>query len=208
MGVKRRRALVVTFVGVGLVAGAVLLRDRSGPGDGPLDGGVGTVQGQPLEVGAPYTWGSVLLTNEGKKPAVVERVRLLGVTGSFELLAVHTRPVPDERGQGYILGEDVFPSEQYPTKPLAEQNVVPVAKTRTPAGTPGEGLQIVFGLQVGAPGVARSRAAEVTYRVHDRRYREVYHDEIYLCAPFEAYDEQGQCPSEEVRGRFDDRTLG
>ena len=53
-----------------------------------------TEQGQPLEVKQPYTWGSTLLLNEGKKPAVVERVRLLGVTGSFELLAVHTRPVP------------------------------------------------------------------------------------------------------------------
>jgi len=195
----------VVLAGI-LVVG--ILRARGTSTDGPLDGGVGTEQGQPLEVKQPYTWGSVLLLNKGDKPATLERVRLLGVTGSLELLAVHTRPVPDERGQGLYLGDTGFPRTDYPTRPLAEQNVVPVPKTFSPEGTPYERLQIILGVQVREPGVARFEAVEVTYKVGGRRYREVFDDSVYLCAPYDAFTGNGDCPSEEVRDRFDDRTIG
>lgn len=203
----KRMALIAAVVLTGVLVVVVLQTTRISS-DGPLDGGVGTIQGQPLEVKQPYTWGSTLLLNHAKKPATVERVRLLGVTGSFELLAVHTRQVPDERGQGLYTGDTGFPRTDYPSRPLAEQNVVPVAKTRTPSGDPYEGLQIVLGVQVGEPGVARFEAVEVTYKVGGRRYKEVFEDSVYLCAPTAAYKGEGQCPSDEVRDRFDDRTLG
>ena len=195
----------VALVGTLLFVGVQTRRTSS---DGPLDGGVGTIQGQRLEVKEPYTFGSTLLLNEGKKPAKLERVRLLGVTGSFELLAVHTRPVPDERGQGLWFGDTGFPRTDYPSRPLAEQNVVPVPTTFSSEGSPNEGLQVVLGVQVGEPGVARFESIEITYKVGGRRYREVFEDSFYLCAPVEAYKGEGQCPSDEVRDRFDDRTLG
>lgn len=203
----KRVALVASVLLAGIMAVVIMQTMRTSSG-GPLDGGAGTIQGQRLEVKEPYTFGSTLLRIDGKKPATLERVRLLGVTGSFELLAVHTRPVPDERGQGLFLGNTGFPRTDYPTRPLAEQNVVPVATTRTPAGTPGEGLQIVLGVQVGDPGVARFEAVEVTYKVGGRRYREVFLDSVYLCAPVDVYKGEGQCPSDDVRDRFDDRMLG
>lgn len=195
----------VVLAGILLI---VAVQTKRAPGDGPLEGGVGNEQGQPLDVGQPYTWGSTLLLNEGKKPAVLERVRLLGVTGSLELLAVHTRQVPDERGQGLYFGDTSFPRSDYPSRPLAEQKVVPVPKTFGPEGSPIEGLQIILGVKVNEPGVARFGAVEVTYKVGGRRYREVYNDSVYLCAPYDAYTGNGDCPSPEVRDRFDDRTLG
>ena len=203
----KRFALIAAVVLAGIVMFVIVQTTRTAP-DGPLDGGVGTEQGQPLEVKQPYTWGSTLLLNEGKKPAVLERVRLLGVTGSLELLAVHTRLVPDERDQGLYLGDTGFPRVDYPSRPLAEQNIVPVAKTRTPDGSPGEGLQLVLGVRVNEPGVARFEAVEVTYKVGARRYREVFDDSVYLCAPYDAYTGNGDCPSDEIRNQFDDRTLG
>ncbi|HEV3363544.1 MAG TPA: hypothetical protein VG795_05275 [Acidimicrobiia bacterium] len=202
----KRFAVIATVVLAGILF--VIVQTTRTSTDGPLDGGVGNEQGQPLEVRQPYTWGSTLLLNEGKKPATVERVRLLGVTGSFELLAVHTRAVPDERGQGLYFGDTGFPRSDYPSRPLAEQNVVPVPTTFSPEGNPYEGLQIVLGVQVNEPGVARFKAVEVTYTVGRRRYREVFHDSVYLCAPYDAYTGSGDCPSDEVRDRFDDRTLG
>lgn len=203
----KRVALVVAVALAGvLVVGMVQIRRTSS--GGPLDGGVGTEQGQPLDVKQPYTFGSTLLRIDGKKPATLERVRLLGVTGSLELLAVHTRLVPDERGQGLYMGDTGFPRADYPTLPLAKQNVVPVATTRTPDGSPNEGLQIVLGVQVGEPGVARFEAVEVTYKVGGRRYRKVFNDSVYLCAPDVAYTGNGDCPSDDVRDRFDDRTIG
>jgi hypothetical protein len=203
----KRFALVAVVVLAGVLVFVTVQTTRIS-GNGPLDGGVGNEQGQPLEVGQPYTWGSTLLLNEGKKPVVVERVRLLGVTGSLELLAVHTRQVPDERGQGFYFGDSGFPRSDYPSRPLAEQNVVPVPKTFSPEGNPYEGLQIVLGVQVNETGVARFEAVEVTYKVGGRRYREVYDDSVYLCAPYDAYTGNGDCPSPEVKDRFDDRTLG
>jgi hypothetical protein len=104
----KRVALIAAVVVAGIL-GLVLLQTGRASSDGPLDGGVGTEQGQPLQVNQPYAWGSTLLLNKGKKPATLERVRLLGVTGSFELLAVHTRLVPDERGQGYWLPPNGLP---------------------------------------------------------------------------------------------------
>src|SRR5687767_8453232 len=100
----KRVGLIAAIALVGILGVRTLQTTRTSS-DGPLDGGVGTIQGQRLEVKEPYTWGSTLLLNKGKKPAKLERVRLLGVTGSFELLAVHTRPVPDERDQGLYLGD-------------------------------------------------------------------------------------------------------
>jgi hypothetical protein len=201
----KRFALIAAVVLAGVF---VIVQTKRTSTNGPLDGGVGNIQGQPLEVKQPYTWGSTLLLNEGKKPATVERVRLLGVTGSFELLAVHTRQVPDERGQGLYFGDTGFPRSDYPSRPLAEQNVVPVPTTFSPEGSPYEGLQIVLGVQVGEPGVAKFEAVEVTYKVGGRRYREVFEDSVYLCAPTDAYTGGGKCPSDEDRGRFDNRTLG
>lgn len=203
----KRVGLIAAITLVGVIGVGILQTTRTSS-DGPLDGGVGTIQGQRLEVKEPFTWGSTLLLNKGKKPAKLERVRLLGVTGSFELLAVHTRPVPDERDQGLYLGDTGFPRTDYPSRPLAEQNVVPVPTTFSPEGTPYERLQIILGVQVGEPGVARFEAVEVTYKVGGRRYREVFRDSVYLCAPTDVYKGEGQCPSDDVRDRFDDRTLG
>ena len=203
----KRVALIAAVLLVGVLAVSIFQTGRTSS-DGPLDGGVGTIQGQRLEVKQPYTWGSTLLLNKAKRPARLERVRLLGVTGSLELLAVHTRPVPDERGQGLYLGDAGFPRADYPTRPLAEQNVVPVPTTFSPEGTPYERLQVVLGVQVGEPGVARFEAVEITYKVGGRRYREVFEDSVYLCAPVDVYKGEGQCPSDDVRDRFDDRTLG
>jgi hypothetical protein len=203
----KRIALIAAVLLAGMLVVGIL-QTTGTSSDGPLDGGVGTEQGQPLEVKQPYTWGSTLLRIDGKKPAVLKRVRLLGVTGSLELLAVHTRPVPDERDQGLYLGDTGFPRADYPSRPLAEQNVVPVPTTFSPEGSPYEGLQIVLGVQINEPGVARFKAVEVTYKVGGRRYREVFEDSVYLCAPYDAYTGSGDCPSEKVRGQFDDRTLG
>lgn len=203
----KRFALIAVVVLAGVLTVMILQTTRTSS-NGPLDGGVGTEQGQPLDVKQPYTWGSVLLLNEAKKPATLERIRLLGVTGSLELLAVHTRPVPDERGQGLWFGDTGFPRTDYPSRPLTEQNIVPVPTTFSPEGNPYEGLQIVLGVQVNEPGVARFEAVEVTYKVGGRRYREVFDDSVYLCAPYDAFTGNGDCPSAEVKDRFDDRTLG
>ncbi len=47
-----------------------------------------------VTIGQDFSIGITTLYNGGKKPVVVERVRLLGVTGPLELLGVNTRMYP------------------------------------------------------------------------------------------------------------------
>jgi hypothetical protein len=197
---------LVLVMTIATVAWAALRNASAGPG--PLDGGALTQAG-PLDVGVPLTIGSVLLFNEGTQPAVIERVRLVGVAGSLKLLPIYSRPVPDERGQGLMVGENVFPPTQYPIRPLKELNVVPVSKKFTPEGEPEEGLQLVFGLTVEEVGVARYREVEVSYRVGGRHYQESFDWPVYLCAPKAPYVQGGkECPPPEVDGKFGDGVLG
>jgi len=94
-----------------------------------------------------------------------------------------------------------YPPPEWPSRPLSEEHVVPVAKTRTPAGTPGEGLELVIGVRATRPGVGRARAVEFTYKVGGRRYREVYDGSMYLCAPKEQFTAD-TCPGD-AQGKFD-----
>lgn len=202
------RWVLVLGIAASLAATMVVLRQRSVSGAGPLDAG-GLGYSQPLGVGEIFSVALIFLQNEGRKPAVVERVRLLGVTGPLDFLGVRTRPVPDERGRGMIVGEYGFPPLAYAAEPLAEKNVVPVPKTFTEDGSPAEGLQLLIGVRTTEPGVAAYRAVEVSYRVGKRRYREIYESPVHLCAPAEDFIGTAEgCPPRELEDVFDDRVLG
>jgi hypothetical protein len=198
----RRAALVVGVAIVIAATSAVILRSRAAPGDGPVFAGAGTEAGQRLEVGEPFSFGFVLLRNEAKLPAKIEKVRLLGLTGGLELLGISSRAVPDEQGKGMFLEAFGYPPHDWASQPLAGDHIVPVAKTRTPAGTPGEGLELVIGVKATKAGVARARAVEFTYTVGGHRYREVYDGSMYLCAPKDQFTAE-TCPGD-AHGRFDD----
>ncbi|MGH8998136.1 MAG: hypothetical protein ACRDY7_01950 [Acidimicrobiia bacterium] len=103
-------------------------------------------------------------------------------------------------------GDFGFPPTRWPSKPLAEQNVVPVAKTFTEDGAPIEALELVIGVTPTEAGVARARAVEFTYRVGDRRFREEYEGSIYLCAPGERYPGD-LCPGD-AQDQFSDEVAG
>jgi hypothetical protein len=145
---------------------------------GPVSsGGAGT--GQPIEVGTPYSLAHTLW-NDGKKPAVVERVKVFGVDGPVEVLDVWARQHPSGPRHDLFFAAFGAPPADFPSKPLAEEHVVPVRRTD-------EGLQIVVGVKPTGPGIARIGGIEVTYRVGHRRYREVSDAHGFLCAPAADY---------------------
>lgn len=183
----------VAFVAAALVAAAVVARlgfelwDRTTlhPG-GPLVASAG-INGQPLPVGEPTAFRGLVLRNRATKPAVVEKFRILGVTGGFEVLDVHASPVPSSNA-AMSVGRPVVP-----------------AATRTKAGqTEGE-LPLVIRARAAVPGVARARGVEVTYRVGHRRYRRSDDSSMYLCAPREQFP-GFTCPGE-AEGRFSDTAV-
>jgi hypothetical protein len=164
---------------------------------GPVSGGAG-INGQLLGVGEGTSFGGFVLTNEGKEAAVLEDVRVVGVTGGFQVLDVRTSPVP------FRPAAEGEPENQPDggRDSLADSHMVPVAKKRSASSAPDEGLRLIFRARAARPGVARARGVEFTYRIGHRRYRRSSDSSMYLCAPKERFPGHS-CPGD-AAGQFGD----
>lgn len=215
----RARLLLVVLglLAVG-VAGttAWYARYQYDPTAGPIDSSEnGLSYAQPIDVGRSISIGITTLYNDGKKPIVVEKVRLLGVTGPLDLVGVATRHLQKE--EATFAADFEFPPERYASKPLTEQNVLPVAKVfNETSGNPLDGLQLAIGVRATQPGIAAYRAVEVRYRVGRRQYREVFEaNAVHLCAPLADYVDVNapdrrtirHCPPRELEDKFEHRVL-
>lgn len=200
----RRTAFALTCAAV-IAVGVAFLWSGGTPADGPLDDGGGLVPSASVEIDQVVSVGHIALSNYGKEAAAVERVRLLGVTGPLELLGMRTRLFPDPKGT--FLSTYGFPPPEYETRPLSEGNVVAVPKEFSPEGDPVDALQLVIGVRATAPGVARASDVEVTYTVGESRYREVFLNPFYLCAPKAEWGDGSGCPPRELEEQFDGRVL-
>lgn len=187
-GRARRVAAVI------LVATALPACGGDAPGEGPLLGDTGIGQTQPIPIREPYAFGSIMLSNLGKEPITVERVRLLKTSGPLELLEVRSRPVPDEQGEGPWYGDGTFPAAlDEPTKPLAEQNQVPVPTSFSASDAPDQGLQLVFHLRLPEVAIGVSRLIEITYRADDKEYEETFEYSMVVCGEATP-DKTKRCP--------------
>lgn len=196
-----------------VLAGGFLLVSIAGtacdrePGDGPLDAsGSGSGYSQIIDVGERFSIGLPLIGNLGKKDAVIEQVRLVGVTGPLEILGLRTRPFPDDSPFHLSFGMYGFPPTEEPSHDPSKVNVVIGSPNLTPAGTPEDVLQLIIGVKATAPGIAANRGVEVTYRVGSERYREVWNDVFELCAPKADFvDRAADCPPRDFK--YDDRVV-
>jgi hypothetical protein len=206
----KRRTVLGGVAGAALItAGIAYSVAGGGPAaNGPVEAGLPGGYGQALDPGEAYSAGHVLLENHGDDPAVVESVRLVGMKGPMEFLGVRTRPVPGPDAEGTFVGVPGFPPEGFQTKPLAEQNVVPVPTEFTEEGGPAQVLELALGVRSTGAGVGRAWGVEVAYRVGDKRYKEKIQARIYLCAPLAAFkgDVHARCPGE-FRDDFSDEVF-
>jgi len=191
-----------------VVAFLVVFKRPHGVTEGPVYAGGGRdIYSQPIDVGASLSLG-YLLKNEAKQPAVVEKVRLVGVTGPIEVLGLvaRLRPPPGS-GPPAFLAAWGYPPPDYPAKPFNEEHVVPVGTHFSEGGDPHEGLQLMVGVRMTEPGAGGIRGIEYTYRIGRRRYRNFYEGSGYLCAPRAEYanggPKEGQCPGKAVEDRFE-----
>jgi len=212
--VRRRRApRVALAVGVVLAASilVILLARSHGLTEGPVYAGGGRdINAQPIDVGVNFSFG-YMLKNESKRPAVVEKVRVMGVTGPIEVLGLmaRLRPPPGGSQPSAFMVAWGYPPPDYPVKPFTEEHVVPVPTHFSEDGDPHEALQLVVGVRITAPGAGGIRGIEYTYRIGSRRYRNFYDGSGYLCAPRADYrsgaSKEGQCPGKAIEDRFDKR---
>ena len=175
---SRLVAACVVLLAAGLSCGG-----RGSRADGPLTGSLPGEVGVPVEVGQIVTVGYASLFNPEKAEARVEGVRLLPL-GQIELIEVRTELLP--RDGGGIISLPEFPPKDYPSKPLAEQNVVAGAAPHS-LGEPEPNLQFILGVRTSRSGVARTDEVEVTYTVGKRRFVEAFPVKIILCAPAAPY---------------------
>lgn len=201
----RRRLLVVFAMALVVVAAAAVLFSRARVGAGPLEGTDGSLEGQALDLRRPYDFTSdaLLFRNFGKKPIIIDQVRVLHAAGPVELLEVRSRRIyskdPDQRpgGGGYLDASE-------PTVPLRQNSTIPVPTFFFENGEPGEGLQIYLRLQVTKAGFAHTDDVEVTYHAGGKKHRETFPFSMRLCAPKADWEAKG-CPEDAPRG---DRALG
>ena len=203
----RRIALVLAAGALAAVALLIVSSRDAKPSAGPVNaGGAHTATGQPIDLSVPYSFGYVL-RNYGKEPAVLEKVRVLGVTGPIDVLGVATQLRPNGSDLSTFVGAFGFPPTDYPSKSLAELHVVPVPAPHPPGEDPVEGLQLAIGVKATGPGVGKIRGIEFTYRVGGRRYRNFYEGNGFLCAPPALYEHGGEKEGECVGPRTN-RTFG
>jgi hypothetical protein len=201
----KRIALVVL---AGAVAASIVVVSSREPAlsAGPVNAGAGgTGYAQPIEVGAQYSIG-YLLKNYGKEPAVLEKIRILGVTGPIEVLGVLARPRPSGSDFTTFLAASGFPPTDYPSRSLAEEHVVPVPAPHSADEDPIEALQLAVGVKSTGLGVGKIRGIEFTYRVSGRRYRNSFEGNGFLCAPAALYA-TGGAKDDECLGPRTDRTF-
>ncbi len=169
-------ALVVALAG----AIAVWALDRSDPVEGgPLayDEGYGDSLAFTVPLDTVYSWGLPVLENSGNVEAVIERVSLVDESGSIREIGVRAVAHTAEDAVGFAPGFD----------PDAGQDVAGLV---VPPGKD-NGFQLVFGLEVTDPGIARFHGVRVDYRVGTRHFVTTLNHVVALCAPVEQYDECG-----------------
>lgn len=177
--------------------------------DGPVAASdIVDAYGQAIDAGDEMSLGVIrLFVASGHEEATVDRVRLVGVGGDLELLGIRTRKMPQPKGNFYA--DFGYPPDHYAdTKPLAEQNVVPVPSQRDADEEPAEGLMLVIGLRSQEDGIVGARAVEVTYHVGPAQFTERYEKSIFLCSPMADFLDSGCPPENEDDRGWGDKSLG
>lgn len=131
----------------------------------------------PVELGRPYSWGEVLLRNEGRLAVTLDEVELIRPSPGLVILDV--RVVQPTSGLiGFLAG-------------WKRSGLEPEGALIGP-GRANE-RELVVGLRVDAPG--RYRLDGVRIRYHDalKRYVATFHQAIALCAPAARYSTEEQC---------------
>jgi hypothetical protein len=181
---------LVAAVALGAVAAVVTLRVEAGGDDagsasaaelagGPLALPPGTrSQGTfPVELGRPYSWGEVLLRNEGRLAVTLDGVEFVRPSSGLAILDVRVVR-PTDGLIGFLAGWE-------------PEGLEPGGALIGP-GRANE-RELVVGLRVDEPG--RYRLDGVRVRYHDalQRYVATFDQTIALCAPPARYRTEEQC---------------
>jgi hypothetical protein len=155
------------------VLAASLVLAAAGGGQGRAGGGPLTSEGFGIagaegKVGQVITT-SILVTNRGRQPATIERIRLRS-DPALRLLGVRTLPLAKTRRiPGMVDG--------LPPPDLRAKGLRNAAGTSIPHGS----TLFLVGLTATQPGIHATHQLVVDYHVGVQRFRGVYWLDVYLC---------------------------
>jgi hypothetical protein len=129
----------------------------------------------PVDTGAPFTHGFVLLTNGGDRSAKITKVKLLGLRGRLQVIQI----LAVELSRKGLVGlSRSFPPRGYSNGARPASGYII---------QPGERVELLIGLRTTGRGVASYRAVSIDYMVDGKRYRTIDHDRLRVCSPLTTY---------------------
>jgi hypothetical protein len=124
----------------------------------------------PVPLGKPYSWGATTLANAGDEAATIERIELLDVPEGMRVMGMYAL---DSSESGIGIGKGYQPDGRPTFRGLTIE--------------PGEGYDIVVGLEITKPGRFAIPASRIHYRIGEQRYQTVMSHAIQLCGPAKDY---------------------
>jgi hypothetical protein len=174
-------ALAVTGRGGGSPAPGVSTPDAPVIPGGPLDYPQEThTRGLfPVELGRPYSWGEVLLRNDGELAVTVDAVELIRPSPGLVVLGVRAVRPSDAGGLiGFLPG---WRREGVPTAGLVLR-----------PGADGD-VELVVGVRIDRPGAYGIAGVRVRYHDALNRYAVTFDQRLGVCGPAARYRTEARC---------------
>jgi hypothetical protein len=198
---QERRRVIAVVVGLAILVGLVAVgyqraygRLVHGYDSGPVYTGSGTKTSFPVDLGQPFTYGVITVSNRTSRTAVLTDVRVKpSLPPGMEIIEVK---VVGPNRKTAVFGTH----RQYPPLELAP-HLRPLKGARVPPKDTPEGdggVEIVFGLKVTRPGMFGFRQVELDYRIGKKPYTVRLEDGFVGCAPYAEY--QDRCSIEKFFG--------
>jgi hypothetical protein len=154
------------------------------PPDGPLVDVHGDLDGAPVTVGVPFTYGSTTLQNVGSAPVVLIRATMGPHTPGLKVVGVGV----SRHYTGYTLDSRGYPRLRVSSRPgQPHPTMSPLAGTTIPGGprnNPRANVAtLIVGFRIDTPGVYVLRGMVVTYRAGRLTYTERIGPIMAVCTP-------------------------
>ncbi|MET7397552.1 hypothetical protein ABZS66_29110 [Dactylosporangium sp. NPDC005572] len=132
--------------------------------------------GLGVDVGQVMTYGDIIMTNDGRRPIVIERAELLtndagAVVEEVRLLDVDAVPVGTLKGEalGYAVP--------------VEANAIPGATMQPSQPDHRKHYQLIFVIRVSGAEATLFHSVRISYRIADRKFEKVAGYRLRLCTP-------------------------
>jgi hypothetical protein len=178
------RPFAVGSIGFALLVALAVWIGSLAPPDGPLVDVHGDLDGAPVTVGVPFTYGSIPLQNVGSTPVVLIRATMGPHTPGLKMVGIgvsrhYAGYTLDPRGYPRLLASS-RPGHPRPTMSSLAGTTIPGGPRNDPRGNL---ATLIVGFRIDNPGDYLLRGMVVTYRAGRLTYTERIGPIMAVCTP-------------------------